>query len=422
MRKWGALAIGGVLLITLATPVNAAAPKAGAPCSKKNSTATSAGKKYTCILSGKKLVWNKGVAIPKPTPSPTKPTAIGDPIGAVGSTPMPTPTVTPTPTPSPSSFIPPEPSNILNLERDYEGVAYWAWKKSADKIISSTSSVTHFEVLVGPNSGILNTYAKDATQLTSRLYSGVKQPIKNFFISFAYADSQWAEKKIDELLDDTVLVSQLRKSQTLTTDLRTYWACPSIERCHSSTAMNNKTGTSIILAGYTPSRLGVVTETKGWLQSHEHTHAIQQEQFIGTARENGGTINSFIYTSGWMIEGGANFGGNASTYYTSFDQYKRARLEEIQSLPKVDQLWFEKFIEMSNQERDKFDQGEIYHVGFLINEIFASIKGPNVQMELFRKIALGKSFDEAFEDIFGAPWKSVVPLISRVLAAERARN
>ena len=98
MRKWGALAIGGVLLISLATPVNAAAPKAGATCTKKNTTATSAGKLYTCILSGKKLVWNKGVAVPKPTPSPTKPTAIGDPIGAVGSTPSPTPTPTPTPT------------------------------------------------------------------------------------------------------------------------------------------------------------------------------------------------------------------------------------------------------------------------------------------------------------------------------------
>ena len=98
MRKWGVLAIGGVLLISLATPVNAAAPKAGATCTKKNATATSAGKLYTCILSGKKLVWNKGVAVPKPTPSLTKPTAIGDPIGAVGSTPSPTPTPTPTPT------------------------------------------------------------------------------------------------------------------------------------------------------------------------------------------------------------------------------------------------------------------------------------------------------------------------------------
>jgi len=98
MRKWGALAIGGVLLISLATPVNAAAPKAGATCTKKNATATSAGKLYTCILSGKKLVWNKGVALPKPKPSPTKPIAIGDPIGAVGNTPVAIPTPTPTKT------------------------------------------------------------------------------------------------------------------------------------------------------------------------------------------------------------------------------------------------------------------------------------------------------------------------------------
>jgi hypothetical protein len=93
-HKWGALVIGGVLLISLATPVNAAAPKAGATCTKKNATATSAGKLYTCILSGKKLVWNKGVALPKPKPSPSKPTAIADPAGAVGSTPSPTPTPT----------------------------------------------------------------------------------------------------------------------------------------------------------------------------------------------------------------------------------------------------------------------------------------------------------------------------------------
>jgi hypothetical protein len=98
MRRRGQIAIGVVLLLTLATPLNAAAPKAGAKCTKKNSTATSSGKLFTCIQSGKKLIWNKGVAIPKPTPtpspSPSKPTAIGDPIGAVGSTSTPTPTPT----------------------------------------------------------------------------------------------------------------------------------------------------------------------------------------------------------------------------------------------------------------------------------------------------------------------------------------
>ncbi len=101
MRRGGQVCIGVILLLILAAPVNAAAPKAGAKCTKKNSTATSSGKLFTCIQSGKKLVWNKGVLLPKPTPTPSpsssKPTAIADPIGSVGSTttPTPTPTVAP---------------------------------------------------------------------------------------------------------------------------------------------------------------------------------------------------------------------------------------------------------------------------------------------------------------------------------------
>ncbi len=101
MRRGGQVCVGVILLFILAAPVNAAAPKAGAKCTKKNSTATSSGKLFTCIQSGKKLVWNKGVLLPKPTPTPSpsssKPTAIADPIGSVGSTttPTPTPTVAP---------------------------------------------------------------------------------------------------------------------------------------------------------------------------------------------------------------------------------------------------------------------------------------------------------------------------------------
>jgi len=88
-RKWAALAIGGVLLISLATPVSAAAPKAGAACTKKNATAASAGKLYTCILSGKKLVWNKGITIKaaekpaaNPVSKPTEPTPLPTPTQA----------------------------------------------------------------------------------------------------------------------------------------------------------------------------------------------------------------------------------------------------------------------------------------------------------------------------------------------------
>ncbi len=67
-------------LVLIATPLYAATPKASAKCSKAGITSTYAGKKYTCIKSGKKLVWNKGVrlsvpkpfATPSPSPSPTQ--------------------------------------------------------------------------------------------------------------------------------------------------------------------------------------------------------------------------------------------------------------------------------------------------------------------------------------------------------------
>ena len=82
-----------VAIFIFAFQLNAiAAVKAGSNCSKLGATSTYAGKKYTCIKSGKKLVWNKGVTVTKPVP-------------AITPTPSPSPTQTsaPTPTPSPTA-------------------------------------------------------------------------------------------------------------------------------------------------------------------------------------------------------------------------------------------------------------------------------------------------------------------------------
>lgn len=49
-----------------ATPI-----KPGGICKTFKQTKTYQGKKFTCIKSGKKLVWSKGVLIPTPTPTPT---------------------------------------------------------------------------------------------------------------------------------------------------------------------------------------------------------------------------------------------------------------------------------------------------------------------------------------------------------------
>jgi len=63
MRKVLAVLIA-VTLLGIA-PANAAAVKAGAKCSKHKATTTINGMKHTCIKSGNKLVWSKGVAVKK---------------------------------------------------------------------------------------------------------------------------------------------------------------------------------------------------------------------------------------------------------------------------------------------------------------------------------------------------------------------
>ena len=70
MRK---VALATLLITSLLLPVSAqaATAKAGAKCTKLKTTQIVGSKKFTCIKSGSKLVWDKGVAVPKaPTTKP----------------------------------------------------------------------------------------------------------------------------------------------------------------------------------------------------------------------------------------------------------------------------------------------------------------------------------------------------------------
>ena len=99
MRIKGSLAKGLLIALAIAlipvTAVSAQKITPGSTCKVLNQKVVYQSKTYTCIKSGKKLLWNKGIAIKKPTPTPT-PTP----------TPSPTPTpTTPTPTPTPQKVV-----------------------------------------------------------------------------------------------------------------------------------------------------------------------------------------------------------------------------------------------------------------------------------------------------------------------------
>lgn len=65
LKKILTILTAGSLVLTGGINYSFAAVKAGASCSKLGSTAISAGKKFTCVKSGKKLVWDKGMSVNK---------------------------------------------------------------------------------------------------------------------------------------------------------------------------------------------------------------------------------------------------------------------------------------------------------------------------------------------------------------------
>jgi len=75
MRIRGSLLKGLLiaLIISLIPLVAFSAQKisSGSICKVYKEKVTYQNKVYTCIKSGKKLVWNKGVAVKKPTPTAT---------------------------------------------------------------------------------------------------------------------------------------------------------------------------------------------------------------------------------------------------------------------------------------------------------------------------------------------------------------
>lgn len=107
-------AVSVTLILILMIPVSAisvssAALKAGAVCKTVGQKKVSAGKSFTCLKKGKKLVWSKGVTVsvaPKPEASPTP-----SPVPTPSASPAPTASATPTPIPTPS----PTPTVVKNL-------------------------------------------------------------------------------------------------------------------------------------------------------------------------------------------------------------------------------------------------------------------------------------------------------------------
>jgi hypothetical protein len=404
-----ALAVSAAIALSLViTLPSSAAIKAGSGCKKAGLTTIDSGRKYTCVKQGKKFVWNKGVVIkaaPAKVPTPTP-------------TPTPTPSATPTPTPTPTpTFTPPaRPTSLSDVLEKVDGISYWAWATSSEKIKNAIEPSIEVQVLFGPNTPVIEHNTLKAVQLVSKLYSGASGPKKVVAIYYSHEDRSWGQS--------TFAKFGFRPGGNETVNM-----CQTPLTCWGAMAEIDYKGTGILLMSVNDLTKIDKSHTSGPLQAHEFAHVFQLTQFLGTPKE----FNTYCcikqYLPWWNVEGGASFIEAAAMNFESFERYRTWMQRSYRDFKGNDREtftkeWFEKFLQPSSTSLwgQQPYQWKIYSGGALVEEVFVAIKGPDISMKLMSDVATGLTWPEAFEKNFGMSWPAALPILSETLVAMIAKS
>ena len=382
-------------------------------------------------VMGKKGLFSKFLKLKAKDPLPKPWRYLADAVGApkfssgpgVGFrvqliTPTPTPEPAPEPTPTPTQTIKPwtpptAPTDWTDVVQNADGVAYWAWKKSAEKIESSTSKLGEIEIVISPNAVPDNPVPLVALNLVSRLSANYAEPKK---VVIAYVDEKdiaWGQKQIDEFCVGLTcgydVSGEAKKACNVPTT-----------PCWGGLALRNQR-TNITMIYATASEWGKSDpgHTSGTLEAHEYFHTVQSLLLA-----NGG----WNRVPRWLIEGGATFVGGAAVFHNDFAKYEFKRYRETHktlSSGNRSAEWIEKFLDpdyttgWDKWNGNEYEQWAVYDVGSLASEVLVSIGGLDKFLDLLRVTGSGKSFAQAFESIYGIPWRSGVKIIANAIVAQQ---
>ncbi len=167
--KKSALVTAFLVIVSLAMggQVNAVTVKPGSSCPKLGATVVSSGKKYTCVKSGSKKAWNKGIKV----------------------------TIKPTPTPTPTQAAPKISLDSLDPN--------WTLKVAYSNVLAKLDSMPESnlapEMIYGPN--VLSQEKEQELKLLKpimRMFSGYFTPAKYQVVMFTNLDADWAENALNQ--------------------------------------------------------------------------------------------------------------------------------------------------------------------------------------------------------------------------------
>jgi hypothetical protein len=380
-----------------------AAVKAGAKCTKAGATSVSGGKKFTCIKSGKKLVWNKGVAVKKPLPVAT-PTPTPSPT----PTPEPSPTPTPTPTPTPSPTPTLKDLTFSNIAENVDAIAFNIYSKYQTHMATNYQGSIKVNTIVGPNTVPVNKNSAAAYQIASKIFQNFKQPDEVFGIYYNFADKEWARNQI-----------AIRAGQSVA-DFQIGYSCPNAMRCWDASASITLDWKAIAHFGASdPGGALSKSELTGEIQIHEFTHSVSFFQL------NPVRGNYYNLTPDWFGEGHASVTGKLGGS-TSFEDYNLLR-NNIQrgNYPQADIQNYRpenilRFYESFSKapEVSPLQRSYLYSLGWSTVEALAAIGGIDSPMNLFIETTKGLTFKQAFKKTYGIEWEVAAPILAEVVSKQ----
>lgn len=290
-----------------------------------------------------------------------------------------------------------------------QDVSYWAWKKSSIQISNSNRKSPPLELIVGPNTKLSNPRPAIAFDAMSRLYPDFRRPNKIYAIYFSHKDVAWAQSEYKTIYPDAS--GQEAKS-----------FCQKIDSCNSASATINKSGDGVLLIAVMTSNSDVL-HTSGALEAHEYTHVLQIGSFFGTSNQMQAMCCIKAFVPWWFAEGGAEFSMVAAIYSSSFTDYSKGRKIWAKDVlenksKKFTTAWISNFLKPPNTSiwSNPETQWNLYDIGMLTSEIFTAIKGPAINIQIFKDISGGMTFEKSFEKHFGIKWAVAVPLIAKSIA------
>lgn len=274
-------------------PQNAsAAVKAGLPCSKVGLTSTVSHKKFTCIRSVKKLVWDKGQLVDKTAvPASNSPANDSNESSTPFASKSPSPAATPAATPAAERV------SAVGIDNLIPSLVYSRSRQEVADAVAKSNYVNSFlNFNIGPNqsaSAVAN--EKDALNKASRLWADIYQPNEKLEVLwFNFMDINWARDKFKEITG----VEFLRAESCTPT------------YCGNASAGRTGNGPWIYEQGLGGSLWNRSTS------AHEYTHLAQTS----------GNAEYWNIAPIWLVEGMAQFYGEAIGYST-FDSNLKTRGE-----------------------------------------------------------------------------------------------